>query len=133
MIYNLHNRLDISSFFNYLFYEFYINSFAAICQANGLVPIVEPEVLCDGKFSIEMVEKTTEKVLSSVFKALQDHNVMLEGIILKPNMVRSGSDAPVQAWPTDIGAATLRVMKRTVPSAVKGIAFLSGGTNFMNQ
>ena len=71
--------------------------YASICQANGLVPIVEPEVLMDGDFSIEVAAVCTEKVLAACYKALSDHHVLLEGTLLKPNMVRSGSDAAVQA------------------------------------
>jgi fructose-bisphosphate aldolase class I len=101
--------------------------YASICQANGLVPIVEPEVLMDGDFGIETAAVATEKVLAAVFKALSDHHVMLEGCLLKPNMVRSGSDAAVQATPDEIGLATLRVLQHTVPCALPGITFLSGG------
>lgn len=101
--------------------------YASICQANGLVPIVEPEVLMDGDFSIEVAAAATEKVLAACFKALSDHHVMLEGILLKPNMVRSGSDAAVQASASEIGIATVRVLQHTVPCAVPGITFLSGG------
>jgi len=101
--------------------------YASICQQNGLVPIVEPEVLMDGDFPIETAAAVTEKVLAAVYKALSDHHVMLEGTLLKPNMVRSGSDAAVQATPEEIGLATLRVLQHTVPCAVPGITFLSGG------
>jgi fructose-bisphosphate aldolase class I len=101
--------------------------YASICQANGLVPIVEPEVLMDGDFGIETAAVATEKVLAAVFKALSDHHVMLEGCLLKPNMVRSGSDSAVQATPDEIGLATVRVLQHTVPCALPGITFLSGG------
>lgn len=101
--------------------------YASICQANGLVPIVEPEVLMDGDFSIEVAAVATEKVLAAVYKALSDHHVLLEGTLLKPNMVRSGSDAAVQATPEEIALATVRVLQHTVPPAVPGITFLSGG------
>lgn len=67
--------------------------YASICQSNGLVPIVEPEVLMDGDFSIEVAAAMTERVIAACYKALSDHHVMLEGTLLKPNMVRSGSDA----------------------------------------
>jgi fructose-bisphosphate aldolase class I len=101
--------------------------YASICQCNGLVPIVEPEVLMDGDFSIEVAAVATEKVLAAVYKALSDHHVMLEGTLLKPNMVRSGSDAKVQASSKEIALATVRVLQHTVPCAVPGVTFLSGG------
>lgn len=101
--------------------------YASICQQNGLVPIVEPEVLMDGDFSIEVAAAATEKVLAHCYKALSDHHVMLEGTLLKPNMVRSGSEALNQASPEEIALATVRVLQHTVPPAVPGITFLSGG------
>lgn len=101
--------------------------YASICQQNGLVPIVEPEVLMDGDFSIEVAAAVTEKVIAACYKALSDHHVMLEGSLLKPNMVRSGSDAAVQADAEAIALATVRVLQHTVPCAVPGITFLSGG------
>lgn len=116
--------------------------YASICQANGLVPIVEPEVLMDGDFSIEVAAAATEKVIAACYKSLSDHHVLLEGTLLKPNMVRSGSDAKVQATPQEIALATVRVLQHTVPAAVPGITFLSGGMseedasmalNFINQ
>jgi len=101
--------------------------YASICQANGLVPIVEPEVLMDGDFSVEVAAIATEKVIAACYKALSDHHVLLEGTLLKPNMVRSGSDAAVQADAGEIALATVRVLQHTVPPAVPGITFLSGG------
>lgn len=101
--------------------------YASICQANGLVPIVEPEVLMDGDFTIEVAAAATEAVLAATYKALSDHHVLLEGTLLKPNMVRSGSDATVQANAQEIALATVRVLQHTVPCAVPGITFLSGG------
>jgi fructose-bisphosphate aldolase class I len=101
--------------------------YASICQANGLVPIVEPEVLMDGDFSIEVAAAMTERVIAACYKALSDHHVMLEGTLLKPNMVRSGSDAKVQATAKEIAHATVRVLQHTTPCAVPGITFLSGG------
>jgi len=101
--------------------------YASICQQNGLVPIVEPEVLMDGDFPIEVAAAMTEKVIAACYKALSDHHVMLEGTLLKPNMVRSGSDAKVQASSAEIALATVRVLQHTVPCAVPGITFLSGG------
>jgi len=101
--------------------------YAAICQENGLVPIVEPEILMDGDHSIEVSAQVTEKVLASVFKALADNHILLEGILLKPNMVCSGSSAPVKATHEEVAKYTVRTLQRTVPPAVPGIMFLSGG------
>jgi fructose-bisphosphate aldolase, class I len=101
--------------------------YASICQQNGLVPIVEPEVLMDGDFSIEVAEAMTERVIAACYQALSDRHVLLEGTLLKPNMVRSGSDAKVQASAQEIAHATVRVLQRTTPPAVAGITFLSGG------
>jgi fructose-bisphosphate aldolase class I len=101
--------------------------YAALCQENGIAPIVEPEVLMDGAHSIERCEEVTENVLVSVFDQLQHHRIYLEGMVLKPNMVISGKKAANRASPEAVAEATVRVLKRTVPSAVPGIAFLSGG------
>lgn len=101
--------------------------YASICQQNGLVPIVEPEVLMDGDFGIEVAAAVTERVLAACYKALSDHHVLLEGTLLKPNMVRSGSDAAVPANSKEIALATVRVLQHTVPCAVPGVTFLSGG------
>ena len=101
--------------------------YAALCQENDIVPIVEPEVLMDGAHSIERCEEVTERVLVSVFNQLHLHRVYLEGSVLKPNMVISGKKASNRASPEIVADATLRVLKRTVPSAIPGIAFLSGG------
>lgn len=101
--------------------------YAAICQENGLVPIVEPEILMDGDHSVEVSAAVTEKVLASVFKALADNHILLEGILLKPNMVCSGSTAVPQATSEQVGKFTVRTLLRTVPPAVPGIMFLSGG------
>jgi fructose-bisphosphate aldolase class I len=101
--------------------------YASICQANGLVPIVEPEVLMDGDFSIEVAAVATERVIAACYKALSDHHVLLEGTLLKPNMVRTGSDYATPAEAAAIGLATVRVLQHTVPPAVPGITFLSGG------
>jgi fructose-bisphosphate aldolase, class I len=101
--------------------------YAALCQENEIVPIVEPEVLMDGAHSIERCEEVTERVLVSVFDQLHQHRIYLEGMVLKPNMVISGKKASNRASPEVVADATLRVLKRTVPSAVPGIAFLSGG------
>jgi len=101
--------------------------YAAICQANGLVPIVEPEVLMDGGHSIEFAAEVTEKVIAACYKKLSDHKVLLEGTLLKPNMVRSGEAAAETAPMSAVAQATVRVLQHTVPVAVPGITFLSGG------
>lgn len=101
--------------------------YAAICQANGLVPIVEPEVLMDGTHSLERSAIVTERVLAAVFKLLSDHHVLLEGSLLKPNMVRPGASCEAPCSAKDIAAATVRVLQHTVPPAMGGINFLSGG------
>jgi fructose-bisphosphate aldolase, class I len=101
--------------------------YAALCQENGIVPIVEPEVLMDGDHSIERCEEVTSTTLQSVFDALYAHRIYLEGMVLKPNMVISGKKASNRASPELVAEATVRVLKRYVPSAVPGIAFLSGG------
>ncbi|XP_011625979.1 fructose-bisphosphate aldolase 6, cytosolic [Amborella trichopoda] len=100
--------------------------YAIICQENGLVPIVEPEILVDGSHSIEVCAAATERVLAAVYKSLNDHHVLLEGTLLKPNMVTPGSDAPKVA-PEVIAEHTIRALQRTVPAAVPAIVFLSGG------
>lgn len=101
--------------------------YAALCQEAQIVPIVEPEVLMDGDHSIERCEEVTNAALDALFNELAAHNVALEGIILKPNMVISGTDAPNRAGPAEVAAATLRSLKAHVPADVPGIAFLSGG------
>ncbi len=103
--------------------------YAALCQANGIVPIVEPEVLMDGvpgDHSINRCEEVTAFVLKTVFAELADARVRLEGMILKPNMVIDGKNAR-KASIAEVAEATVRVLRQTVPSAVPGIAFLSGG------
>jgi len=100
--------------------------YAAICQENGLVPIVEPEVLVDGTHSIDECAAASEKVYSSVVKALFDHGVLLEGALLKPNMVTPGSDAN-KVSAQEIAWKTVRTLLRTIPGAIPGIMFLSGG------
>ena len=101
--------------------------YAALCQEAEIVPIVEPEVLMDGDNTVEVCEHVTEWVLSEVFKELFAQRVQLEGIVLKPNMVVSGVKCPEQAGVQEVAERTLKVLKRQVPSAVPGIAFLSGG------
>jgi len=101
--------------------------YAATCQAAGLVPIVEPEVLCDGDHSLDRCQKVTETVLAAVYKALNDHHVYLEGSLLKPNMVTPGQTSGVKATPAEVGKATVTALSRTVPPAMPGVVFLSGG------
>jgi fructose-bisphosphate aldolase class I len=101
--------------------------YAALCQEGELVPIVEPEVLMDGSHTIERHFEVTERTLRSVFRALAEHRVALEGMLLKPNMVLSGKECPQQASVQEVAEATVRCMKRVVPAAVPGLVFLSGG------
>ena len=101
--------------------------YAALCQENGIVPIVEPEVLMDGGHTIERCQAVTEETLQVVFSQLSAQRVSLEGIVLKPNMVVSGTDCAQQAGVEEVAERTLSTLKRCVPSAVPGIAFLSGG------
>ncbi len=101
--------------------------YAAFCQEAGLVPIVEPEVLIDGDHSIERCYEVTEATLRSTFGALYEHAVELTGMLLKPNMVISGKEAERQAGVEEVARMTVECLKRSVPAAVPGIAFLSGG------
>lgn len=101
--------------------------YAALCQEGGIVPMVEPEVLMDGDHDIAVCYEVTEVVLRSLFGALYEHNVMLEGTILKASMVVSGKDCPEQAGVEEVAEETLRCLKSTVPAALPGIVFLSGG------
>jgi len=101
--------------------------YAALCQEGGLVPIVEPEVLLDGSHTVERCQEVTEQTLKVTFNALFLQRVYLEGMILKPSMVVSGKDCPQQAGVQEVAERTIRCLKRTVPAAVPGIAFLSGG------
>ena len=100
--------------------------YAAICQEQGVVPIVEPEVLMDGEHDIDRCEEVTEQVLFAVFQALRQYGVTLEHMILKPNMVLPGKDCRT-ANPNEIAEATIRVFRRVIPAAVPSINFLSGG------
>lgn len=101
--------------------------YAAICQEAGLVPIVEPEVLMDGDHTIDRCEEVTEWTLNAVYDALYLSKVSLEGSVLKPSMVISGKDCAQQASVDEVAERTIRTLKRTVPAAVAGIVFLSGG------
>jgi len=100
--------------------------YAAICQENRLVPIVEPEIMADGDHDIHRCAHETERVLAAVFKALNDHHVLLEGCLLKPNMVTPGTDGP-KVNNGEIAYMTVRTLQRTVPPALAGVMFLSGG------
>ncbi|TVU08122.1 hypothetical protein EJB05_41510 [Eragrostis curvula] len=113
--------------------------YAAVCQENGLVPIVEPEILTDGAHDIKACAAATERVIAAVYKSLNDHKVLLEGTLLKPNMVTPGSDSPkarashnIFLYNLVVGAEvvaeyTVAALRRTVPPAVPGVVFLSGG------
>nr|XP_015209462.1 PREDICTED: fructose-bisphosphate aldolase B-like [Lepisosteus oculatus] len=105
---------------------FTISSIYHIFQ-NGLVPIVEPEILPDGDHDLLRCQYVTEKVLSAVYKALNDHHVYLEGTLLKPNMVTAGHSCSKKYTPQEVALATVTALRRTVPAAVPGICFLSGG------
>lgn len=101
--------------------------YAALCQEQGLVPMVEPEVLMDGSHDIETCYEVTEVTLRALFDALYQHNVMLEGTILKASMVVPGKDCPEQASVEEVAEATLMCLKSAVPAILPGIVFLSGG------
>jgi fructose-bisphosphate aldolase class I len=101
--------------------------YAALCQEAGIVPIVEPEVLMDGDHTIDRSARVTEETLRAVFAELVDQRVALEGIVLKPNMVLAGYECPRQPSVEEVAQRTLAVLRRVVPAAVPGIAFLSGG------
>lgn len=101
--------------------------YALICQDNGIVPIVEPEVLIDGEHTIEQCERATEDTLQMVFQTLHHYGVILEYLILKPSMVIAGKKCPQKSSVEAVASATLRVLKRTIPAAVQSINFLSGG------
>ena len=101
--------------------------YAALCQEAGLVPVVEPEVLMDGEHTLEQCRAATEEVLRTVFNQLNSQRVLLEGIILKPNMVLPGLTCPQQEGVDKVADATVKCLLRVVPAAVPGIAFLSGG------
>ncbi|XP_053697696.1 fructose-bisphosphate aldolase isoform X1 [Sabethes cyaneus] len=101
--------------------------YASICQSQRIVPIVEPEILPDGDHDLQRCQKVTETVLAAVYKALNDHHVFLEGTLLKPNMVTAGQSCPNKPSAQDIALATVLALRRTVPAAVPGVTFLSGG------
>lgn len=101
--------------------------YAALCQEADIVPIVEPEVLMDGEHDIERCESVTSQTLGEVFTALRRHDVLLEGILLKPNMVISAIGCATQADVQEVATRTVRTLLRNVPAAVPGVVFLSGG------
>ena len=101
--------------------------YASLCKEAGLVPIVEPEVLMDGDHSLDRCARVTEAAQHLVFRALRLHGVSLEAMLLKPNMVIPGVDHDTQGSVEEVAEATLALLKRTVPAAVPGIVFLSGG------
>jgi fructose-bisphosphate aldolase class I len=116
--------------------------YAALCQEAGIVPIVEPEVIMDGEHTIDRSEEVTSQTLTAVFDELREQRVLLEGILLKPNMVVAGYECAEQADDQEVAERTLRTLRRHVPGAVPGIVFLSGGQsdedattrlNLMNQ
>jgi fructose-bisphosphate aldolase class I len=104
-----------------------LGRYAALCQEQGLVPIVEPEVLMDGTHSIDDCRSATDRSLSAVFEELDAQNVDLAGIVLKPNMVLSGSGASDRAPSEEVARQTVDCFLEHVPASVPGIAFLSGG------
>merc|ERR1711953_406732 len=101
--------------------------YASICQSEGLCPIVEPEIVPNGKHDINYCQMMTEKVLAAQFKALSDHNVYLEGAVLKPNMVKNGLEGP-RASPEEIATLTCQTLLGTATAEMPGILFLSGDT-----
>lgn len=101
--------------------------YAAICQENGLAPIVEPEILTDGDHPIEVCARVTEIILAACVQSLHDHNVLLEGCFLKPNMVTQGASCPDKKTAKEIAWLTVRTLARTIPPAIRGVMFLSGG------
>jgi fructose-bisphosphate aldolase, class I len=101
--------------------------YAALCQEEGIVPIVEPEVLMDGSHTIDRCYEVTEFALKKTFQELFEMRVQLEGIVLKPNMIVAGKKCPVQPSIAEVAEKTVQCLKHTVPSLVPGIAFLSGG------
>jgi len=105
--------------------------YATICQENGLVPIIEPEIMMDGTHSLARCQEVTEHVLSVVFRVCNEYHVFLEGALLKPNMVTPGHESAEYKTtsPEAIGKATYTALSRTVPPALPGITFLSGGQN----
>lgn len=101
--------------------------YGSICQDNGLVPIIEPEILIDGDHSIETSAEVSERVFSAVMKAMIDHKLILEGTLIKPNMVTPGASSTETKTAQEIAWYTVRTLSRTFVGAIPGIVFLSGG------
>uniref|UniRef100_A0AAY4EEJ6 Fructose-bisphosphate aldolase n=2 Tax=Denticeps clupeoides TaxID=299321 RepID=A0AAY4EEJ6_9TELE len=101
--------------------------YSSICQQHGIVPIIEPEILPDGDHDLKCCQFVTEKVLTAVYKAMFEHHVYLEGTLLKPNMVTPGHSCSTKYTPEEVAMATVTALRRTVPPAVTGVTFLSGG------
>ena len=101
--------------------------YGSICQDNGLVPIIEPEILTDGSHDIEECARVSEYVFSTVMKAMLDHHLIIEGTLLKPNMVTEGATCPNKASPEQVAWMTVRTLSRTIVPALPGVTFLSGG------
>merc|ERR1719413_289773 len=104
-----------------------LSRYARICQEAGLVPIVEPEILIDGDHDIETTAKIQERVIVTVYKKLAECGVMLEGTLLKPSMTVNGVDCPNKASPTEVAELTVQTFERSIPAAMPGVTFLSGG------
>merc|ERR1712087_1091046 len=104
-----------------------LSRYARICQEAGLVPIVEPEILIDGTHDIATTAKVQERVSTTVYKKLQECGVMLEGTLLKPSMTVNGVDCETKASPQEVADMTVRTFERSIPSAMPGVTFLSGG------
>lgn len=101
--------------------------YGSICQQNGLVPIIEPEILQDGAHNIDVCARVSERVFSATMKAMLDHNLIIEGTLLKPNMVTPGAQCPDRNNSAEIAWYTVRTLSRTIVPALPGITFLSGG------
>ena len=101
--------------------------YGSICQDNGLVPIIEPEILQDGEHGIDVCARVSERVFAAVMKAMLDHNFIIEGTLLKPNMVTPGASCPNRSNPEEIAWNTVRTLSRSIVPALPGIVFLSGG------
>jgi fructose-bisphosphate aldolase class I len=101
--------------------------YGSICQDNGLVPIIEPEILQDGSHTIETCAEVSERVFAAVMKAMIDHKLLIEGCLLKPNMVTPGAECPERKTPEEIAWMTVRTLSRTIVPALPAVTFLSGG------
>ena len=101
--------------------------YARICQEAGLCPIVEPEILIDGDHDVATTSKYQEEIITKVYDCLQDHGVLLEGSLLKPSMTVNGVECKTKASPAEVAELTVRTFERTIPAAMPGVVFLSGG------